>query len=301
MHRNEVDIPEDLRHALLGEEIVSEIQSDQSEKHEQHSLLDSLVSQRAHELADLDDNDLMQSIRRNWGKLSNPHKFECRVVDGSYTVKLRREVDTPNGGDEDDPEAQRRKRRVKQHISTVVTASPLHALFTRLYKAITTGGQPQFVEEARDIMSGVHLKLETGKMYLVLGAPGSGKSTLLKMIANTLKQNKTCTLGGKVSINGISPTDKEVVWTNLSAHIDQIDRLHPYLTVWETCQFAWECRNAGTHAKPWHNLTDPEVVRLVRQMDEEYWLIQKILDGMGLTRVKDTFVGDNTSVRGVSG
>ena len=41
-----------------------------------------------------------------------------------------------------------------------------------------------------------------------------------------------CVAGGKVTINGVGK-DKEVMWNNLVGYIDQIDRLHPWMTVWE--------------------------------------------------------------------
>ena len=94
--------------------------------------------------------------------------------------------------------------------------------------------------------------------------------------------------------------DKEVIWNNLVGYIDQIDRLHPWLTVWETCEFAFQCRSGGTHRQPWYN-TSEEANKLIEQMDEERTLVTKVLEGLGLTRVKDTFVGDPKVVRGVSG
>jgi ABC-type multidrug transport system ATPase subunit len=36
-------------------------------------------------------------------------------------------------------------------------------------------------------------------------------------------------------------------------------------------------------------------------MDKEMTAVNKILEILGLSRVKDTFVGDQTTVRGVSG
>lgn len=46
---------------------------------------------------------------------------------------------------------------------------------------------------------------------------------------------------------------------------------------------------------------DKEIVEFIRQLDEEKWAVAKVLEATGLTRVKDTFVGDTTTVRGVSG
>jgi ABC-type multidrug transport system ATPase subunit len=46
---------------------------------------------------------------------------------------------------------------------------------------------------------------------------------------------------------------------------------------------------------------DDAVKKIVEQMDEEHYQVSKVMAGLGLTRVKDTFVGDQTTVRGVSG
>lgn len=46
---------------------------------------------------------------------------------------------------------------------------------------------------------------------------------------------------------------------------------------------------------------DEAVKKIVMQMDEEHYLVNKVMEGLGLSRVKDTFVGDQSSVRGVSG
>jgi ABC-type multidrug transport system ATPase subunit len=126
-----------------------------------------------------------------------------------------------------------------------------------------------------------------------------GKSTLLKMIANNLHKSKDHVVGGTVSLTGVSPA-KDVIWTNLVSYIDQIDRLHPFLTVFETCKFAWLCRTGGTHRKPYFGQGE-EVDETIKKMDDELFIVNKILDAVGLTRVKDTFVGGEGIVRGVSG
>jgi len=83
--------------------------------------------------------------------------------------------------------------------------------------------------------------------------------------------------------------------------MDQIDRLHPFMTVWETVEFSWQCRQGGSHKLKSRHIEDPEILELIRKLDEERWSVSKVLDGFGLSRVKDTFVGDQTQVRGVSG
>jgi ABC-type multidrug transport system ATPase subunit len=127
----------------------------------------------------------------------------------------------------------------------------------------------------------------------------AGKSTLLKMIASDLHESKNHVAGGTVSVTGVSPA-KGVVWANLVSYIDQIDRLHPFLTVFETCKFAWLCRTGGTHRKTYWGQGE-EVEETVKKLDEDFMIVNKILKAVGLTRVKDTFVGAEGIVRGVSG
>ena len=57
---------------------------------------------------------------------------------------------------------------------------------------------------------------------------------------------------------------------------------------------------AGTHRRPWQG-EGPEVEETIAKMDEELNLVHTVLEALGLARVKDTFVGDQDKVRGVSG
>lgn len=122
------------------------------------------------------------------------------------------------------------------------------------------------------------------------------------MIANKLMKGNGMEQEGTVTIAGISPqtTKKHIYWNKFVGYIDQIDRLHPFLTVKETCVFAWRCRFGGTHAMSTMS-DDPDTKQYVSKLDEEMYLVNRILDILGLTRVKDTFVGDQEKVRGVSG
>lgn len=45
----------------------------------------------------------------------------------------------------------------------------------------------------------------------------------------------------------------------------------------------------------------PEIAAEIKRMDEELYTVFTVLEAYGLTRVKDTFVGDQETVRGVSG
>lgn len=65
------------------------------------------------------------------------------------------------------------------YIATGSYSSFLYNLlqFGRSMKRLTTTGTLKQQTQKKVIMEGVNLKLEEGKMYLILGAPGCGKST----------------------------------------------------------------------------------------------------------------------------
>ena len=147
-------------------------------------------------------------------------------------------------------------------------------------------------------------------MYLILGAPGCGKSTLLKMIAGRLPESgsrsgKGCRrgprkiIGGKVEVNGVNSKDSDIVWSNVVSYVDQIERLHGYLTVKETVDFAFDCCWGGTHRGPFVQ-SSPDAEALLQEIDKERWLVDLIMRAVGIKRVADTYVG-NERVRGVSG
>uniref|UniRef100_A0A7S3PDN2 ABC transporter domain-containing protein n=1 Tax=Amphora coffeiformis TaxID=265554 RepID=A0A7S3PDN2_9STRA len=228
--------------------------------------------------------------------------FELHIQDGSYTVTNYLEdgdhEDHRQSDNKDKDNSEHTPRRAKQKIQTVGNNAPAYKIY-QLLKKIFRGESLRARKEETVIMQGVNLVIEPGKQYLVLGAPGSGKSTLLKMISNNLHQSKDHVVGGKVTIDGVSPS-KDLAWSNLVGYIDQIDRLHPYLTVRETCEFAWKCRSGSTHRQPWFADT-PQANETIAMMDEEMVMVNKVLEGLGLMRVQDTFVGDQSTVRGVSG
>jgi ABC-type multidrug transport system fused ATPase/permease subunit len=200
-----------------------------------NSLLTSLLSSRASEIAAMDEDQLVKEIRsineKLWGR--NPRQYECRVVGGSYTVIKDVEKDlefprlgsTPRGaakrsgtdhpGDGEDrveEEEEAGPQRATQRIETVFSAGLFYRVVGRLARCLCTGGEAT-KKESKVIAEGINLCLKPGKMYLVLGLPGSGKSTLLKMIANTLPQDDKHVLGGEVSVNGMSTSDKNIVWS----------------------------------------------------------------------------------------
>lgn len=243
------------------------------------------------------ENELVAQIRTMNQQLKSeiPH-LDLRVKDGKFVVINYFDEDPAKQATAKDPNT---PQRAKQNIQTFRTESSCYKLLHFFKRCVQNKGSISKYSQEKVIMDGVNLYFEPGKMYLVLGGPGSGKSTLLKMIANNLATSKDCVQSGQVSLSGVTPS-KDVVWSSLVAFMDQIDRLHPFLTVFETCEFAWKCRTGGTHRRPWFG-TGPEVDALIEKMNEEKSHINLVLQGLGLTRVKDTFVGDQEKVRGVSG
>jgi ABC-type lipoprotein export system ATPase subunit len=280
-----------------GPEPTSSLISSSKEDETRIPVKDSISSARAEALRLLADNPLVRDFEQLAAKLeSKPTQYDLRIKDGSFKVtRYYEEKPTANAAN-----GEAGNRRAKQKIATVRNQSPLFAIFQKVKRIFKTGKLCEKLDsEDQYIMKNVNLAFESGNMYLVLGAPGSGKSTLLKMIAGNLQKSKDHEMGGTVSINNITP-DSDIIWSNLVGYIDQIDRLHPFLTVFETCEFAWRCRSAGTHKRPLHG--DSEAVNAeVKKMDDALFLVHKVLQGLGLTRVSDTFVGDQETVRGVSG
>jgi ABC-type multidrug transport system ATPase subunit len=86
---------------------------------------------------------------------------------------------------------------------------------------------------------------------------------------------------------------------NLVTYVDQLDQHHEYLTVRETLQYSFDCLR-GTHKSPYipHNSTNDAIIA---EMDKNYFAVNIVLEALGLKRVKDTYVGNDVSVRGVSG
>jgi ABC-type multidrug transport system ATPase subunit len=293
--RNEVKVPDDLKQSLLDD--IQHIDEDFTAAASMHdgqlgTHTDFIVEKQKERRSTIEQIDTVSELRHLLVQVkSRPPNFTLRIQNGSYTVTNY--ID-PNDSNMD----QNTSGRAKQKIKTVQTESFVYQ-FKNLFVNCMKGNIRPHKEEVV-IMDQVNAAFQPGKMYLILGAPGCGKSTLLKMVANTLHKSKDHVVGGTVSVATVSPTDKNIYWSNIVGYIDQIDRLHPYLTVKETAEFAWRSRTGGTHRKKYYG-EGPEIDAIIQKMDQELTTVHKILDVLGLSRVNDTFVGDPSSVRGVSG
>ena len=273
--------------------------------------------QQGQEQAASHDGDMEHIMRLLHSLGEGGNRFELRLHDASY-VTSRKETHlssssvnarVADASDAFDIEGQNISHSIaggsSMHasndvqISNILNSSPLYKFVAGIMSCWKGVSQSTTINR-NEILSGVNLRFTSGKSYLVLGAPSSGKSLLLKYIANLLRSDSHRKLGGKVTLNGKRPIRTDICWSSLVAYTDQIDRLHPMLTVYETLRFAFDCRAAGTHHKSYYH-DNAETEALIAKMDQEEFRINNILKNFGLDRVKDTFVGDDSKVRGVSG
>lgn len=171
-------INENLRRAILGEELFNESENKVNRRetyHKRLSLLTELVKSRqeseisryddennAAANASADDVELMRELRSKYEVLKRQNvSFEVRIKDGSYKVEVPIAPEGGKGG--------------VQHISTVTNAGVVPRMMTAVQNSRKTGSFKSY--ETKTIVEGINLVLDAGKVYLVLGGPGSGKST----------------------------------------------------------------------------------------------------------------------------
>lgn len=167
------------------------------------------------------------------------------------------------------------------------------------------------------MLTDVNLVLRPENMYLVLGPPLSGKTSLLRAIGGMMTKttvDKDGTLSGSVWYNNLNVMEdddndertkqyKKVI-RNLVAFVRQEDDHAARLTVAETFGFAASCKDNGGKKRPVGGAagssTRGDSVENKNEPGEKMDRVEGILEALGLTYVKDTFVGDE-NVRGVSG
>jgi ABC-type multidrug transport system ATPase subunit len=87
---------------------------------------------------------------------------------------------------------------------------------------------------------------------------------------------------------------------NAFAYIDQLDKHAPRLSVAETFEFAGQCKSGGKLLQSSDFEDSEEGQAAYKKIVESDIELELVLSMLGLTDVKDTFVGD-TEIRGVSG
>ncbi|KAL7546777.1 hypothetical protein ACHAWF_010122 [Thalassiosira exigua] len=184
-------------------------------------------------------------------------------------------------------------------IQNIYNTSPLYTL-ERWIKRLTTKKEDGPKEKhVTTVLSDVNLVLKPGSMYLVLGPPLSGKTSLLKAIAGMLPQGNFPAgypekkfLTGQVLYNNLkvigegADESQRTLFENLVAFVRQNDFHAPRLTVAETFLFSGKCKD--------------ENIRKNKKGVSKDGKVGLTLEGLGLSHVQDTFVGNET-IRGVSG
>lgn len=149
--RNEVDVPEGLRHKLEASIHCAEMHAaTHTEFLEEHT---------RERRASIQEDETVKFINElNKKLLVKVPNFSLRVKNGSYTIT--------NYYDASKKDAKATDGRAKQKIATVKTESPVYKLSKLLCRCLKGNMKPQKKEVI--VMDQVNLAFEPGKMYLVL-------------------------------------------------------------------------------------------------------------------------------------
>ena len=141
---------------------------------------------------------------------------------------------------------------------------------------------PGVSREEKQILNEISGYAEPGKFLAIIGPSGAGKTTLLNILCRRMRIGRKegeMTLNGK-SLNSSSYNEK---YTKAIGYVLQHDALLPFLTVYETLMYSGM-------------LTLPNTLSTSMKIER----INEIMNELGLTKVKNDFVG-NELVRGISG
>ena len=86
---------------------------------------------------------------------------------------------------------------------------------------------------------GVHLTVESGELFVIVGPSGSGKSTLLRLIAGLETLDAGSIHLGDRRIDGLAPRDRDL------AMVFQDPVVYPHLNVFENIAFGLKARRVG--------------------------------------------------------
>ena len=167
--RKEVDVPEELKQALLGNapeetsfcDREHRLSAEQDMKHSQMQLVD--------------ESEIITEFRQHMkvveGRLPT---LDLRIIDGSYKVMVPDKEADPlkslhlSKHGEDPSENSSKHGGVKQEIATIRNSNPGALLWQSLARCFLQGGKASIPKKERVVMDGVNLYFEPSKMYLVL-------------------------------------------------------------------------------------------------------------------------------------
>lgn len=283
-------------------------------------------SQKLREIHNLVKPYLKDGVSAEEAFLGSPFPLQVRIQNMSYKVKLAKEFGRSSGVEEE------ANRHSTYNIFGFVTYL---ISFVLKYLQRVVQCQPQVPRTLhgdlprKEILKDINLVIEPGQNYLVLGPPGSGKSILLKAIAGLIPLQNPFSMEGSITYNGKSQQEcakDNFFIENAFGYIDQLDDHAPLMTVKETLNFAYQCKTGGKILLDKHEKRSNLDVKNTKSCDDDSDIekatprdrqelnlemakraleddlpLQIILTILGLTEVQDTFVGNATTERGVSG
>lgn len=119
-----------------------------------------------------------------------------------------------------------------------------------------------------------------GTLTAILGASGAGKSSLLNILADRLLATKGGTLEGELRLNG-EPLPSN--YRARCAYVLQTEALYAFSSVQETIEMAARMRLGNMNK------------------EEKKARARELIDQLGLTKAKDTRIGDGNRISGISG
>lgn len=130
----------------------------------------------------------------------------------------------------------------------------------------------------KTLLDDVSCSFVPGRLCALMGSSGAGKSTLMDLLAGRKTQG---TIEGSLLFDG---KERPNYFKRIAGYVEQNDVLIPTLTVFETLTYAAELR-----------LSKCQYTR-----EEKSQRVIELLNELGLSHCKDSFVGNNL-IRGVSG
>ncbi|EQC33988.1 hypothetical protein SDRG_08667 [Saprolegnia diclina VS20] len=156
------------------------------------------------------------------------------------------------------------------HVETpLASVQPVTLSWTHLELQVATKVEPKLILHKQ---SGV---AKPGELLVIMGPSGAGKSSLLDVLAGRQPRYT-----GDIRVNG-QPYTKASIRQHTS-YIMQTDAFYPSLTVLEHLLFQAQLR---TRWSP----------------DVRHARVLSVLDAMGLSKCRDTQIGDDHRIRGISG
>lgn len=158
LHRKDVDVPEELKRSLKGDDGTDKDSGKAGSSLYEGNMMDEVLSSQKSNFEEIENSDLMKEVLKVYSDIKiSPFQFELRVKNASYAVTNYIQAYQMSDAEKN-----------KQHYDTVASSSFV-AKFMRKVKHFAKKREWRKKIDTRVLLDGVNLKFESGKMYLVLG------------------------------------------------------------------------------------------------------------------------------------